>query len=57
MWKGLVGNKKTKPLSQWLDLTTIDEVAKFEDLNKEAKEVAEIVDGMKILLKRKRKGL
>ena len=57
MWKGLVDNKKTKPLSQWLDLTTIDEVAKFEDLNKEAKEVAEIVDGMKILLKRKRKGL
>ena len=69
MWKGLADSKKTKRLSkeeikkQLLYLMIIDEVVKCEGLNKEAEEIqdlekaAEIINGMKILLKRKRKGL
>ena len=69
MWKGLADSKKTKHLSkeeikkQLLYLMIIDEVVKREGLNKEAEEIqdlekaAEIINGMKILLKRKRKGL
>ena len=69
MWKGLADSKKTKRLSkeeikkQLLYLMIIDEVVKREGLNKEAEEIqdlekaAEIINGMKILLKRKRKGL
>ena len=42
MWKGLAGSKKAKRLSkeeikkQLLDSMIIDEVAEFENLNKEA---------------------
>ena len=69
MWKGVADSKKTKRLSkeeikkQLLDSMIIDEVVEFDDLNKEAEEIqdlekaAEIINGMKILLKRKRKGL
>ena len=46
MWKGLVDSKMTKHLSQLLGLMTIDEVVKFEDLNKEA-EAEEILKKQK----------
>ena len=64
MWKGVWDSKKAKRLSkeeikkQLLDLMIIDEV-----VNKEAEEIqdlekaVEIINGMKILLKWKRKGL
>ena len=39
MWRGLADSKKTKRLSQSLDLMIIDEVVKSEDLNKEAEEI------------------
>ena len=63
MWKGLTDNKKAKRLSKeeiktkLLDLITIDEVLECEDPNKVAEKVedpervAEIINGMKILLK------
>ena len=44
MWKGLADSKKAKRLSkegikkQLLDSMTIDEVAEFDDLNKQAEE-------------------
>ena len=65
MWKGVADSKKAKRLSkeeikkQLLDSMIIDEVVEFEDLNKEAEEIQdpEKAAEMKILLKRKRKGL
>ena len=69
MWKGLADSKKAKCLSkdkikkQLLDSMIIDEVAEFEDLNKEAKETkdpekaAEIFKRYEDIIKRKRKGL
>ena len=68
MWKGLVDSKKVKRLSkeemkkQLLDSMIIDKVVEFEDLKEEAEEIqdpekAAKINGMKILLKRKRKGL
>ena len=69
MWKGLADSKKTKRLSkeeikkQLLDSMIIDEVAEFEDLNKEAKETkdpekaAEIIKRYEDIIKTKRKGI
>ena len=69
MWKGLTDSKKTKRLSkeeikkQLLESMIIDENLEFDDLNNEAEEIqdpekaAEKLNGMKISLKRKRKGL
>ena len=69
MWKGLQDSKETKRLSkaeikkQLLDSMIIDKNLEFDDLNKEAEEIqdpekaAEKLNGMKISLKRKRKGL
>ena len=65
IWKGSVDNKKVKRLSKEevkmniLDSIIIDEVLECEDLNREAgrledlERTAEIINGMKILLKRK----
>ena len=67
MWKGLVDSKKTKRLSkeeikkQLLDSMIIDEVAEFENLNKEAEEVqdpeeaAEIIKRYEDVIKTKKK--
>ena len=69
MWKGLQDSKETKRVSkaeikkQLLDSMIIDKNLEFDDLNKEAEEIqdpekaAEKLNGMKISLKRKRKGL
>ena len=65
MWKGVPDSEKAKRLSkeeikkQLLDSMIIDENLEFEDLNKEAEEIQdpEKAAEMKILLKRKRKGL
>ena len=69
MWKGLADSKKTKRLSkeeikkQLLDSMIIDEVAEFEDLNKEAKETkdpekaAEIIKRYEDIIKTKKKGI
>ena len=68
MWKGLADSKKTKRLSkeeikkQLLDSMIIDEVAEFENLNKEAEEVqdpekaADIIKRYEDIIKTKRKG-
>ena len=67
MWKGLADSKKTKRLSkeeikkQLLDSMIIDEVAEFENLNKEAEEVqdpeeaAEIIKRYEDVIKTKKK--
>ena len=67
MWKGLAGSKKAKRLSkeeikkQLLDSMIIDEVAEFENLNKEAEEVqdpeeaAEIIKRYEDVIKTKKK--
>ena len=69
MWKGLADSKKTKRLSkeeikkQLLDSMIIDEVAEFENLNKEAEEVqdpeeaAEIIKRYEDVNKTKKKGI
>ena len=69
MWKGLADSKKAKYLSkeeikkQLLDSMTIDEVVEFDDLNKEAEETQALeeaekkINGVKILLKQKNKGI
>ena len=69
MWKGLADSKKTKRLSkeeikkQLLDSMIIDEVAEFENLNKEAEEVqdpeeaAEIIKQYEDVIKTKKKGI
>ena len=69
MWKGLADSKKTKRLSkeeikkQLLDSMIIDEVAEFENLNKEAEEVqdpeeaAEIIKRYEDVIKTKKKGI
>ena len=69
MWKGLADSKKAKRLSkeeikkQLLDSMIIDEVAEFEDLNKEAKETkdpekaAEIIKRYEDIIKTKKKGI
>ena len=69
MWKGLAGSKKAKRLSkeeikkQLLDSMIIDEVAEFENLNKEAEEVqdpeeaAEIIERYEDVMKTKKKGI
>ena len=69
MWKGLADSKKTKRLSkeeikkQLLDSMIIDEVAEFEDFNKEAKETkdpekaAEIIKRYEDIIKTKKKGI
>ena len=67
MWKGVVDSKKAKRLSkeeikkQLLDSMIIDEVAEFENLNKEAEEVqdpeeaAEIIKRYEDVIKTKKK--
>ena len=67
MWKGLADSKMTKRLSkeeikkQLLDSMIIDEVAEFENLNKEAEEVqdpeeaAEIIKRYEDVIKTKKK--
>ena len=69
MWKGLADSKKTKRLSkeeikkQLLDSMIIDEVAEFENLNKEAEEVQDPEEAAKIIkqyediIKTKKKGM
>ena len=69
MWKGLADSKKTKRLSkeeikkQLLDSMIIDEVAEFENLNKEAEETqdpekaAEIIKRYEDIIKTKKKGI
>ena len=69
MRKGLADSKKAKRLSkeeikkQLLDSMIIDEVAEFEDLNKEAKETqdpekaAEIIKRYEDIIKTKKKGI
>ena len=69
MWKGVADSKKAKRLSkeemkrQLLDSMIIDEVAEFEDLNKEAKETkdpekaAEIIKRYEDIIKTKKKGI
>ena len=69
MWKGLTDSKKTKRLSkeeikkQLLDSMIIDENVKFDDLNKEVKEIqdlekaAEIIKRYEDIIKRKKKGI
>ena len=55
MWKGLTNSKKAKRLSkeeikkQLLESMIIDEVVKFEDLNKEAKEIQDPEKAAKII--------
>ena len=55
MWKGLTDNKKAKRLSKeeikrkLLDSMTIDEVAEFENLNKEAEETQDAKKAAKII--------
>ena len=69
MWKGVADSKKAKRLSkeeikkQLLDSMIIDEVAEFENLNKEAEEVqdpeeaAEIIEWYEDVIKTKKKGI
>ena len=69
MWKGLTDNKKAKRLSKeeikmkLLDSMTIDEVAEFENLNKEAEETqdakkaAEIIKQYEDIIETKNKGI
>ena len=69
MWKGVADNKKKKRLSkeeikkQLLESMIIIEVAEFEDLNKEAKEIqdpekaAEIIKQYEDIIKTKKKGI
>ena len=69
MWKGVADSKKTKRLSkeeikkQLLDSMIIDEVAEFENLNKEAEEVQDPEEAAKIIkqcediIKTKKKGM
>ena len=69
MWKGVTDNKKTKRLSKeemkkkLLDLMTIGEIVKFDDLNKEAEEVQDsekaviIIERDENIIKTKRKGI
>ena len=69
MWKGVADSKKAKRLSkeeikkQLLDSMIIDEVAEFENLNKEAEEVqdpeeaAEIIKRYEDVIKTKKKGI
>ena len=69
MWKGVADSKKAKRLSkeeikkQLLDSMIIDEVAEFENLNKEAEEVqdpeeaAEIIKQYEDVIKTKKKGI
>ena len=69
MWKGVTDSKKAKRLSkeeikkQLLDSMIIDEVAEFENLNKEAEEVqdpeeaAEIIKRYEDVIKTKKKGI
>ena len=69
MWKGLADSKKAKRLSkeeikkQLLDSMIIDEVAEFENLNKEAEEVQDPEEAAKIIkqyediIKTKKKGM
>ena len=69
MWKGVADSKKVKRLSkeeikkQLLDSMIIDEVAEFENLNKEAEEVqdpeeaAEIIKWYEDVTKTKKKGI
>ena len=67
MWKGVTDNKKAKRLSKeeikkkLLDSMTIDEVVKFDDLNKDAEETqdpeeaAKIIKGYEDIIKTKNK--
>ena len=69
MWKGVPDSEKAKRLSkeeikkQLLDSMIIDEVAEFENLNKEAEEVqdseeaAEIIKRYEDVIKTKKKGI
>ena len=69
MWKSLVDSKKEKRLSkeeikkQLVDSIIIDDVSKFEDLNKEAEEIqdpekaAEIIKRYEDIIKTKKKGI
>ena len=69
MWKGVADSKKAKRLSkeeikkQLLESMIIIEVAEFEDLNKEAKEIqdpekaAEIIKRYEDIIKTKKKGI
>ena len=69
MWKGVADSKKAKRLSeeeikkQLLDSMIIDEVAEFENLNKEAEEVqdpeeaAEKIKWYEDVTKTKKKGI
>ena len=69
MWKGVTDNKKTKRLSKeemkkkLLDLMTIGEIVKFDDLNKEAEELQDsekaviIIERDENIIKTKRKGI
>ena len=69
MWKGVADSKKAKRLSeeeikkQLLDSMIIDEVAEFENLNKEAEEVQDPEEAAKIIkqyediIKTKKKGM
>ena len=69
MWKGVRDNKKAKRLSieeikkKLLDSMTIDEIVKFDDLNREAEEVQDpekaviIIEQYENIIKTKRKGI
>ena len=69
MWKGVADSKKAKRLSkeeikkQLLDSMIIDEVAEFENLNKEAEETqdpekaAEIIKRYEYIIETKKKGI
>ena len=69
MWKGVADSKKAKRPSkeeikkQLLEPMIIDEVVEFEDLNKEAKEIAEPEKGAEVIkryediIKTKKKGI
>ena len=69
MWKGVTDNKKAKRLSkeqikkELLDLMTIGEIIKFDDLNKEAEEVQDpekaiiIIERYQNIIKTNRKGI
>ena len=69
MWKGVTDNKRAKRLSKGeikknlLDSMAIDDIVKFDDLNKEAEEVhhpekaAKIIKRYEDIIKTKRKGI
>ena len=69
MWKGVADSKKAKRPSkeeikkQLLEPMIIDEVVEFEDLNKEAKEIAEpekaaeVIKRYEDIIKTKKKGI